>query len=69
MTQQDMVVNVNTEDVQEVMREDPMMALRVQNKALKRQIRELNVRIEELLGELYQARNQQVQKGTFKGKG
>ena len=69
MTQQDLVVNVNTEDVQEVMREDPMMALRVQNKALMRQIRELNVRIEELSGELGEARNHQVQKGTFKGKG
>ena len=69
MTQQDVVVNVNAQDVQEVMREDPMMALRVQNKALMRQIRELNTRIEELSGELNQARNQQVQKGTFKGKG
>ena len=69
MTQQDVVVNVNAQDVQEVLREDPMMALRVQNKALMRQIRELNVRIEELSGELREARNQQVQKGTFKGKG
>ena len=69
MTQQDIVVSINTEDVQEVMREDPAVALRIQNKALTRQIRELNPRIEELLGELDEARNHQIQKGTFKGKG
>ncbi len=69
MTQQDVVVNVNAQDVQEVLREDPMMALRVQNKALMRQIRELNAQLDELSSDLDQARNQQVQKGTFKGKG
>ena len=69
MTQQDVVVNVNAQDVQEVLREDPMMALRVQNKALMRQIRELNAQLDELSSDLNQARNQQVQKGTFKGKG
>jgi uncharacterized protein YlxW (UPF0749 family) len=68
MTQQDMVVDVKTEDVQEVMRNNPTMALQVQNEALRRQIRELNARIEELSSEIDQERIQQVQKGTFKGK-
>ena len=63
MTQQEMTVEVTTEDVQFVMRADPVMALRVQNQALIRKLGEAQGEVARLTQELGQARNGKNKKG------
>ena len=46
MTQQDVNVAVTTEDVQEVMKVNPLMSLQVQNRALMRKLSEMSIALD-----------------------
>ena len=46
MTQQDVNVSVTTEDVQEVMKVNPLMSLQVQNRALMRKLSEMSIALD-----------------------
>ena len=46
MTQQDVNVAVTTEDVQEVMKVNPLMSLQVQNRALTRKLSEMSIALD-----------------------
>ena len=52
MTQQDVAVEVTPEDIQSVMRTNPMVTLQIQNKALMRKVLEVQAEIEKLKHEL-----------------
>ena len=55
--QVDIPVSVTTEDIQAVMRSNPMMAMQVQNQALMRKIREQDLEVTRLTAELEKAQN------------
>ena len=46
MTQQDVNIEVTTEDVQAVMQTNPLMTLQVQNRALMRKLNEMSIALE-----------------------
>ena len=46
MTQQDVNVAVTAEDVQEVMKVNPLMSLQVQNRALMRKLSEMSIALD-----------------------
>ena len=46
MTQQDINVAVTAEDVQEVMKVNPLMSLQVQNRALMRKLSEMSIALD-----------------------
>ena len=46
MTQQDINVAVTAEDVQEVMKVNPLMSLQVQNRALTRKLSEMSIALD-----------------------
>ena len=46
MTQQDVNVAVTTEDVQEVMKVNPLMSIQVQNRALMRKLSEMSIALD-----------------------
>ena len=52
MTQQDVNVEITTEDVQSVMQTNPMMALQVQNKALMRKLNEMSIALDAATSEV-----------------
>jgi len=55
--QVDIPLSVTTEDIQAVMRSNPMMAMQVQNQALMRKIREQDLEVTRLTAELEKAQN------------
>ena len=52
MTQQDVNVEVTTEDVQSVIQANPMMALQVQNRALMRKLNEMSIALDAATSEV-----------------
>ena len=52
MTQQDVNVAVTTEDVQEVMKVNPLMSLQVQNRALMRKLSEMSIALDAAMIEI-----------------
>ena len=52
MTQQDVNVEITTEDVQSVIQANPMMALQVQNKALTRKLNEMSIALDAATSEV-----------------
>ena len=57
MTQQDIPIEVTADDIQSVMKTNPMVTLQVQNRALIRKLGEAFGEIERLTGELEEAQN------------
>jgi len=55
--QVDIPLSVTTEDIQAVMRANPMMAMQVQNQALMRRVREQDLEVTRLTAELEKAQN------------
>jgi hypothetical protein len=55
--QVDIPLSVTTEDIQAVMRSNPMMAMQVQNQALIRKIKEMGIEVSRLTAELEKAQN------------
>ena len=54
MTQQDIPIEVTADDIQSVMKTNPMVTLQVQNQALMRKLGEAHVEITRLTQELEQ---------------
>ena len=52
MTQQDLNVEVTTEDVQAVMQTNPLMTLQVQNRALMRKLNEMSIALDAATSEV-----------------
>ena len=52
MTQQDVNVEVTTEDVQSVIQANPLMALQVQNRALMRKLAEMSIALDAATSEV-----------------
>ena len=52
MTQQDVNVEVTTEDVQSVIQANPLMALQVQNRALMRKLNEMSIALDAATSEV-----------------
>ena len=52
MTQQDVNIEVTTEDVQAVMQTNPLMTLQVQNRALMRQLNEMSIALDAATSEV-----------------
>ena len=52
MTQQDVSIEVTTEDVQAVMQANPLMTLQVQNKALMRKLSAMNIALDAATSEV-----------------
>ena len=52
MTQQDVSVEVTTEDVQAVMQTNPLMTLQVQNRALMRKLNEMSIALDAATSEV-----------------
>ena len=52
MTQQDVNVEVTTEDVQSVIQANPLMALQVQNRALMRKLTEMSIALDAATSEV-----------------
>ncbi len=57
MTQQDIPIEVTADDIQSVMKTNPMVTLQVQNRALIRKLSEAHGEIARLTQELEQAQN------------
>jgi uncharacterized small protein (DUF1192 family) len=55
--QTDIPIGVTTEDVQAVLRSNPLMAVQVQNQALMRRVKEMDNEIARLTTELEKAQN------------
>tara|TARA_R100001086_G_scaffold28974_1_gene13281 strand:- start:211 stop:429 length:219 start_codon:yes stop_codon:yes gene_type:complete len=55
--QVDIPLSVTTEDIQAVMRANPMVAMQVQNQALMRRVREQDLEVTRLTAELEKAQN------------
>jgi hypothetical protein len=58
----EVTVDITTDDVQSVMRSNPMVALQVQNRALMRKLGEVQGEIERLTQELERSQNGQTKK-------
>jgi predicted RNase H-like nuclease (RuvC/YqgF family) len=58
----DVRVDITPDDVQSVMRSNPMVALQVQNRALMRKLGEVQGEIERLTQELERSQNGQTKK-------
>ena len=52
MTQQDVNIEVTTEDVQAVMQTNPLMTLQVQNRALMRKLNEMSIALDAATSEV-----------------
>ena len=52
MTQQDVSIEVTTEDVQAVMQTNPLMTLQVQNRALMRKLTEMSIALDAATSEV-----------------
>ena len=52
MTQQDVNVEITTEDVQAVMQTNPLMTLQVQNRALMRKLNEMSIALDAATSEV-----------------
>jgi len=52
MTQQDVNIEVTTEDVQAVMQTNPLMTLQVQNRALMRKLTEMSIALDAATSEV-----------------
>ena len=52
MTQQDVNIEVTTEDVQAVMQPTPLMTLQVQNRALMRKLNEMSIALDAATSEV-----------------
>ena len=52
MTQQDVNIEVTTEDVQAVMQTNPLMPLQVQNRALMRKLTEMSIALDAATSEV-----------------
>jgi hypothetical protein len=63
MTQQDIPIEVTADDIQSVMKTNPMVTLQVQNQALMRKLGEAHGEITRLTQELEQAQNGKNKKG------
>jgi uncharacterized small protein (DUF1192 family) len=61
--QTDIPISVITDDIQAVLRSNPLMAVQVQNQALMRRVKEMDNEIARLTTELEKAQNGKSAKG------